>query len=228
MYSPAPDCQIKNLAELYESFWGDLRDGTFLEIGAFDGSSVSNTCFLADRGWKGFYFEPIPEYALQCLMRHMHNDVKVFPCAVGEHNTMIDISVGIMISSIRKDHVSLFNQMDWSKNHHNGDIRRVPCLDINTVLAQLSLPKCNLAVIDVEGYEPIITGKWNFDILRPEILIVETRDQDSNFPKDIRNEYKAMIRRLTSNGYKIIQHDGFNVILSCIHSKHDNSSLIVF
>jgi len=215
LFNPKADCQISNLSNIYENLFGSLSDGIFLEIGAFDGDTVSNTCFLADLGWKGYYCEPVPEYALKCQLRHLNNNVKVLPCAVGDESKLIDISVGVMITSARMDHVELFNHMDWSKGHHKGDLRRVPCVEINELIQAINLAKCNLAVVDVEGYEPAILSNWNFSLLRPDVLVIESRDRDNQFPEYIRKEYTEMLDLIKKNGYQEIQHDGFNVILSC-------------
>jgi FkbM family methyltransferase len=229
IFKPKADCQIINLSSVYENLFGSLADGIFLEIGAFDGETVSNTCFLADLGWKGYYCEPIAEYALKCQFRHVNNNIRVLPCAVGDKSKMIDISVGAMITSARMDHVELFNNMNWSKGHHRGDLRRVPCVEINQLILALNLTKCNLVVVDVEGYEPAILSNWNFSLLRPDVLIIESRDRDNQFPEHIKKEYKDMLYLLKNNGYHEIQHDGCNVILSCSDKAKQNSdSLLVF
>jgi hypothetical protein len=44
-------CQIPDLRERYESLGLNPHTGYFLEVGAFDGESFSNTSFLADQGW---------------------------------------------------------------------------------------------------------------------------------------------------------------------------------
>ena len=68
-YSPSgffrssPSCQIDNISELYEVFLTTKLDGVFVEVGAFDGYTFSNTWGLAQRGWRGIYVEPIPKYA---------------------------------------------------------------------------------------------------------------------------------------------------------------------
>ena len=141
----------------------------------------------------------------------------------------MDISVGAMITSARMDHVELFNSMDWSKGHHRGELRRVPCVEINDLIFALNLKKCNLAVIDVEGYEPAILSKWNFSLLRPDVFIIESRDRDNQFPEHIKKEYKHMLDHLKKVGYYEIQHDDCNVILSYSDKTKPNSdSLIVF
>lgn len=111
-------------------------------------------------------------------MSYLKNDVRVFPCAVGEEKKTIEISVGMMTSTTRMDHVDQFNKMNWSKNHHRGDISRVPYLDINQALDKLTLTKCDLVVIDVEGLEPAIIRNWNFHLLKPDVFIIESRNCD--------------------------------------------------
>jgi len=59
-------CQIPNLKKIYREIFGDCAFGTFVEVGAFDGESFSNTSGLADFGWRGLYIEPISEFAIQC------------------------------------------------------------------------------------------------------------------------------------------------------------------
>src|SRR5262245_48523352 len=72
--SPVPiSCQIPNLRERYESFGLSPHTGYFVEIGAFDGESFSNTSFLADQGWSGLYVEPVPTFCSQIKLRHLFN-----------------------------------------------------------------------------------------------------------------------------------------------------------
>ena len=48
-------CQIPNLADIYLENFGYKRDGYFVEVGAYDGVSWSNTFGLAAIGWGGRY-----------------------------------------------------------------------------------------------------------------------------------------------------------------------------
>lgn len=53
-------------------FFGDSPPGRFLEIGAMDGVSYSNTYALVLRGWKGVALEPSPA-AHAKLQQNLHN-----------------------------------------------------------------------------------------------------------------------------------------------------------
>ena len=53
MYNLSPTCQIPGLDKIYEEYFGDTL-GLFVEVGAFDGESVSNTSGLADANLERF------------------------------------------------------------------------------------------------------------------------------------------------------------------------------
>src|ERR671923_2099072 len=65
-FAVVDSCQIPNLGFLLDFFFGDVAVGTFVEVGAFDGYTYSNTWGLAAAGWRGFYIEPVASHAAQC------------------------------------------------------------------------------------------------------------------------------------------------------------------
>jgi len=200
------------LDKLYSKVFGD-KIGTFIEIGAFDGETFSNTSFLADSGWMGYYFEPVHEIAVDCAIRHINNNVKVIPCAISDKDEIITLSLSGMMSSGRKDHVEIYEKLEWGGPIANrGLLRQVTAKGINTILNKLLLEICDLLVVDIEGFEPVVMNAWDFSILRPKLMIIESRDQDPDFPKYIQDEYKCMICRIIDSGYKIKMRDGSNLI----------------
>ena len=212
-YKPNADCQIENLEAIYKTKFKGKEQGIFVEIGAYDGCTVSNTSFLADAGWKGFYFEPVQEYALACQARHIGNNVKTLPCGVSANGEPLTISVGGVLTSARADHVEQFKSIEWAKYHHQGLLRSVPCIKSKDVV-MLTGTDVDLLVIDVEGMEPEIISNWDFSACVPSLLIVESRDRDLQFSESIRQEYTQMIDYLAAQGYGVIQHDGCNIIFS--------------
>jgi hypothetical protein len=83
MYQFASNCQFnaEDLNRIYQEAFGFRSHGSFVEVGASDGESYSNTCGLADIGWEGIYVEPVKELAKKCRLRHRKNDVSVYNCA---------------------------------------------------------------------------------------------------------------------------------------------------
>ena len=114
-YRPAPTCQIARLAELYEAVFGQRADGTFVEVGAFDGDTYSNTSCLADLGWRGLYIEPIERSWRQCVERHRRNArVSVLNAAIGPTETTIRMWDSGATSTGSADERDLNLEKGWS------------------------------------------------------------------------------------------------------------------
>jgi hypothetical protein len=88
-YPTANTCQVpffKSISDVYLFVFGYREAGLFVEVGAYDGESFSNTSGLADLGWAGHYIEPIPQYAAAAAARHAGSAprVQVHTLCVGE------------------------------------------------------------------------------------------------------------------------------------------------
>ena len=110
-YPLANTCQVPFFASLSDVFtfvFGYKAEGLFLEIGAYDGESFSNTSGLADMGWRGHYIEPIPAYADAARVRHAGNAgrVLVHTTCVGETDgETVEISAAGPFSSAVADEI---------------------------------------------------------------------------------------------------------------------------
>lgn len=219
-YNPPVTCQIPNLEDLYIELFGYKPNGVFVEIGAYDGETCSNTSFLADLGWTGFYVEPVEQYAVACSQRHRHNKVKVLQAAIGNQHQEVEIYIGGVLSSIAKHHIKAFKQLDWARNHHQGDYQTIQMLlpdELISLLFKSQIHHVDLLVIDVEGFEYPIVSTWNFDRLCPSVIVVESRDQSPEFGFEIQQESKQMIDILESKGYRVFWRDDCNIIFSHVN-----------
>lgn len=83
------------------------KPGRFLDIGAFDGKTFSNTLALVERGWSGVCIEPSPSVFVSLLKQHGENPrIKLLNAAVtvmGGFFTFYD-SGGDAISSTLEAH----------------------------------------------------------------------------------------------------------------------------
>lgn len=203
-YYPSETCQVSVLADIYRSVLGYRTDGTFVEIGAFDGETYSNTAFLADIGWRGVYVEPVPLHADLCERRHRHNRVEVVRAAVGAAEGSARISVAGPLSSMADDHIESFKSISWSAGFHKDDFIDVPVITPAALLERTGIDRCDVLVIDVEGLERPIVESWPFDRLKPRIAIIETRDHTDEFGEQARLDSLEVIRIMEANGY--VQH----------------------
>jgi len=211
-YHPPFTSQIPGLASLYKSIFGYKTDGTFLEIGAFDGETHSNTSFLADIGWTGFYVEPVLESARACAARHRSNRVSVIHAAIGAADGSAEISVAGPLSSMASHHIDKFNEVSWGQGAHDGQYRAVEVLSPETLLARTGIGHCDVFVLDVEGFEWPIIQAFDLTRFRPTAAIVETRDRSPEFGAAIQAESENVKAKFIDAGYRIGWRDDLNIV----------------
>ena len=152
MYKLSSTCQIPDLDQIYTKYFGLFTNNRiFVEIGAYDGESVSNTSGLADAGWKGIYVEPVYSNYIKCLERHQNNNIIVSNLAIGLTEGVQKIYKNGILSSLDHDHallgVNKFQYPEYTKDM---------CYQIrmDTFLKNYSVPyNFDLLVVDVEGKE---------------------------------------------------------------------------
>ena len=65
---------------LNENFFHNKSNGTYVDIGAHDGITGSNTYFFDLLGWEGICFEPLPEIYNQLVINRKRP--RCYRCAV--------------------------------------------------------------------------------------------------------------------------------------------------
>lgn len=193
-------CQLVVAPALYNAFFS-AEPGSFVEIGAYDGQTYSNTAGLADGGWHGLYVEPHNYYLDLCRKRHGRNaNVRYEQCAIGR-------TVGDGV--VRAD--GPFSTVALEAGADDLAELRVPIRPLDDVLTRHALaPGFELLVIDVEGHEEAVFDGFDLAAWRPQMIIVELLDVH---PDDVetRPAGSALRARILSAGY---QHAHVDVVNS--------------
>ena len=212
-YSLSPTCQIKRLADLYETFLGYKTDGYFVEVGAFDGDYVSNTSGLADIGWGGLYIEPVTEYFQKCTQRHQNNaGVKVLHCAIGTEEKDIHINIGGPLSTISDTMVDKFNSLPWAQGYHQGRTETVRQYPLETVLRAQGVPRhFDVMSIDVEGYEWQVVENFPIQQWAPRMVIVELHDTNPEYREEWPSN-NLVSDYFRDNRYEVVYKDFSNTV----------------
>ena len=213
-YKVSDTCQIENLDSIYKKYFGHPFKGFFVEVGAYDGETFSNTSCLADHGWKGIYVEPISQHCQQCLDRHKNNDVLVAQCSIGSEEKETDIYVCGGLTTSNKKLVEMYSEIDWSKDYvfHEDKCTQIR---LETLLnGQNVQPNFDLLVVDVEGNEESVFESFDLNYWKPKMLIVELIDEHQSFQRYTDHvEINRNIRnKILDSNYIEVYKDEINTI----------------
>lgn len=177
------------------------QPGVFLDIGAFDGKTFSNTLALIERGWSGVLVEPSP-YAFEFLLaRHGNNSrLALVNAAVGR-----DRRLALFHPS--RDAVSttdVTHYRIWKDTAHYDPSYFLPQITVEDILThfQKFLHDLDFVSIDTEGTSADLFLHFPFHLSSPRIFCVE---YDSSVD--------AITGLLAKIGYKIIYKSNENVVL---------------
>lgn len=188
--------QYKQDKFLNENVFHNKMNGVFLDIGAFDGITCSNTYFFETQlQWNGVCIEPHPIMAEKLKLNRKCNIIN--KCAWKENTTKIfrvingesDMLSGILecydpkhLERVLRDATSMI------------DIK-MDCIDINNVLDNNNLNNIDLLSIDTEGGEFEIIKHIDFARFNIATIVVENQYD----PTPIRDF-------LNSKGYNLLAH----------------------
>lgn len=214
------DCQIEGLAEIYHKWLIPNVDvnPSFIEIGAYDGLSWSNTYALSKAGWSGLYFEPVVEFARRCAENHAFNKkVRVVCCAIGEVEQLSKVAIAASITTLDPDHLKAYTQISWAKEALEqtfSGFREVPVFRLENVLKELSVSSTDLLVIDVEGYEESVLNSFSMVSLSPKMVICEIQDDHADFSgyQEITERNLRVRNFILSFGYTEVYRDHTNTV----------------
>jgi FkbM family methyltransferase len=180
----------RRLAELMP--W---EGGTFVEAGAHDGFTQSNTYYLErHRGWSGLLVEPIPELRERCERRRRGSSV--VGCALvgpGFQAPTIDMQFGDLMS-VAGDHrhaaygLSVSGRSSYSVS--------VPARTLSSVLDDAGLTNVDLLVLDVEGHEADALAGLDLRRHSPRYILLEALDRASQEPQ---------LTRILADHYDLLQ-----------------------
>lgn len=213
-YPVAPTCQIQNLGFLYETILGATSDGFFVEVGAYDGYTFSNTSGLAERGWRGILVEPVPRFADQCRARYGHlPGITVAQTAIGSEPGAVELLVAGTLTTANPDLAAEYLDVDWSSASARSGYRvTVEKTTLDLLLRSLDAPVgFDVLAVDVEGFEREVFAGFDLAAWHPKMLIVELADLHPDLSAT-RAADAALARSIRSAGYSIVAKDKINTV----------------
>lgn len=169
-----------------EKIFKNKRGGVFLDIGANDGVSFSNTnYFEKELGWTGICFEPLKS-AFEKL-QSSRSSININACAADEDKVDYFLSVegyGEMLSGLKSKYDERHLQrINDTIKHYGGSVTetQVQCYNINRILQEKNFINIDFISIDTEGNELEILKAINFKDTHVKVIVLENNYNSPDF-----------------------------------------------
>jgi FkbM family methyltransferase len=154
-----------------DNIFNKKENGFYIELGAFDGISQSNTAFFEfKRNWKGILIEPSKGSYELCKKNRPNSIVYNYCCVSNDY---------------KEEYISGdFNNITMASVNGNrlksNDLVSVQAKTLEKILTETinETIKIDFISIDTEGYEFEIIKGLNLDKFRPKYMLIEIYKQD--------------------------------------------------
>lgn len=158
-----------------------LQGGTFVDVGAFDGCTGSNTLYFErELGWTGLCIEPNPEAFKALEVCRKATCLNIAISSRGGSVPFLQVSgASAQLSAIsgahKKDKVA---RVLATKDVVASEIQ-VPSARLDDVLAEFGVARINYLSVDVEGLELEVLETMDFESVQVGVISVENSRGDN-------------------------------------------------
>jgi FkbM family methyltransferase len=194
----------------------NFDNGFFIEAGANDGISQSNTVFLERyKNWTGILIEPIPDLAKLCLHYRPRCVVENYALVPFDYDQdEIDMYYCNLMSLVKqamsaeevKQHIAQGCEVQKIESYEV----KVAAVTLNSILEKHKVKRIDLLSLDVEGFELQVLRGLNFNQFRPHFMLIEVRNRQKidSFCRTV--SYKPVAELSQTNSYQDVLYELLN------------------
>ena len=189
---------------------GDIKNGCYLDVGAYDPIIDSVSAAFYEAGWRGLNIEPVEkEFKKYSILRS--EDLTLKKVVSDQVETIFfhefpETGLSTADPSIAKD-VTAYASKTLS----------VDSITLDMALSTLPAQEIHWMKIDVEGYETKVLDGWKTNLKRPWIIVLEATIPSSSVRRTFTEN-----QILNDYGYKFCYFDGLNEFY--VHDSHSELS----
>jgi FkbM family methyltransferase len=215
-----PDSQNYPLDLKMLKYFNLNRPGFFVEVGANDGVTQSNTCMLERFfGWRGLLVEPCIENLNKCKISRHPDNIFVYGALVSS-NSIQTIKGDFEANSNQVDYASLMNSINGTRKESKNKDIEVPAFTLSDIVHTNNISRIDFMSLDVEGYElEVLKGIDLAADWAPKIFLIELYPNEFKEVCDLLLPYYKLECNLSSyskqynpdwtlhNDYLFIRHE---------------------
>lgn len=191
---------------LNEQIFHNKRNGVFIDIGAHDGISFSNSYYFEkELGWTGICIEPMAEIFKELVRNRKAICLQTCISNYDGKGQFLKINgYSEMLSGLKKNYDPRhLVRIERELNYYGGskELIEVNVSTLKTILHTYNIKKIDFVSIDTEGSELDILKSINLEEIEIDIIVVENAYNDS-----IISHY------LLGQGYTLLNHIGADLI----------------
>jgi FkbM family methyltransferase len=153
-------------------YFGDRRNGTFVDVGANDPQLFSNTYYLENTlGWSGIAVDPVASFAPAYEAKRPRT--RFFPFFVSD---VTDARVKLFIPG--ESTIAVSSSREFAERFKKS-IREweAPTIRLTDLLDRVGLKRMDLLSIDVELAEGKVLAGFDIDRFRPTLVCIEAHPE---------------------------------------------------
>lgn len=159
-------------------FFGNQRQGTFVDIGAHDGITYSNTYLFERRGWQGICVEPNPQTFPLLKARRAQAVQAAIVGDPDQREATLYLSHMPELATLARTH-----DADIARIHGNVGLTfdgfeavTIPAMTLDALLEQHGVKEIDLLSIDTEWVNGEVLKGFSLHQWRPRVVVIEEGD----------------------------------------------------
>lgn len=182
---PSHNSQFGQDEYLDQTIFNNKRFGFFVDVGAYDGVTLSNTLFFEKhRQWKGICIEPLP-HAYEKLVQQRPSAIHIQGCAYNTNDfiTFQRIHGPEMLSGIVDTYHEKHNHriaQEIRDSQGSFENITVPCFTLEYILDKHNIKHVDYMSIDTEGSELQVIQGINFNKVTIDVIDVENNYNETH------------------------------------------------
>jgi FkbM family methyltransferase len=180
--------------QLITSKYGNQFKGSFLDLGANDGITLSNSRFFIENGWNGILVEA-GKLPYQKLMTTILPNTIAINCAIGNQNGLLSFYESTNL--LNADDIGLVSSLveDETQRWRKAGVRyveyKVECFTWDSFRDKFHLKSQNYDIIsiDIEGMDYDVLIQMNLEELECKVLCIEFNGNEMQKYVDYASKY---------------------------------------